>query len=120
VWRIEGATGKETGRVRSSCQPSLVSPGEAVVAIMAGRFCQPPADAFSPAAWQMPRLPGENSSISARMACMSSVAEITGNSRTNTQPRAPSNTSGRVAGPFAGLPARLSEPVEAVRCRHSR
>ncbi len=77
AWRIDGATGTETGRVKGSCQPSLVSPREAVVAITAGRFCQRPcpADAFSPAVWQAPRLPGEDSSISARMACMSSVAQ---------------------------------------------
>jgi len=50
AWRIDGATGTETARVKGSCQPSLVSPREAVVAITAGRFCQRayPADAFSP------------------------------------------------------------------------
>ncbi|MGA9862927.1 MAG: hypothetical protein WBQ19_12495, partial [Terriglobales bacterium] len=62
AWRIDGATGTETGRVKSSCHPSLLSPGEVVFAITAGRFCQRPcqADALSPAAWQTPRLPGED------------------------------------------------------------
>src|SRR5271169_4731073 len=42
------------------------------------------------------------------MACRSSVAEITGNSRIMAQPRAQKKTAGR------------SEPVEQVRCRHSK
>jgi len=34
-----------------------------------------PGRCLFPAVWQAPRLPGEDSSISARMACMSSVAQ---------------------------------------------
>ena len=113
--RIDGAAGIERGRVKSSSRRSLMSPSEAVVATIAGRFCQRlcQTEAFSPAAWQILRLPGEHSSISARIACRSSVAEITGNNRTNAQPRAQMKTSGRTAG------VSVAE-VEAIRRRHSR
>src|SRR5208283_529694 len=80
----------------------------------AGRLCQRLCEtqAFSPAAWQTPRLLGEDSSISARMACKSSEAEITGNSRTMTQPKTQKKMSGCVA--------RHSGRVEQNRCRHSK
>ena len=111
--RIEGATGTERGAMKSSSRPSLVSPSEAMVATTAGRFCQGlcQTEAFPTAAWPTPRLPGEDSSISDRMACRSSLAEITGNNRMNAQPRAHTKTSGHAAG--------RSEPVEEFRCRHS-
>jgi len=57
-----------------------------------------------------------DSSISGRMACRSSVAEITGNSKTSAQPRAQRKTSGRAA----VLPAGLPKTVEEARRRHSR
>jgi hypothetical protein len=115
--RIEGARSTERGTVRNSCQPSLLSPKEGVMAIMAGRSCQGlvQTEAFVTAAWQTLRLHGEDSSISARMACKSSLAEITGNSRTNTQPR----THRKMSGEDAGLFARPSGLVEEVRCRHN-
>src|SRR5271156_5985167 len=116
--RIEGAAGTERATAKNSCQPSLLSPSGAVIATIAGRSCQGlcQTEAFSSAAWQTLRLHGEDSSISARMACKSSLAEITGNSRTNTQPR----TQRKMSGEAAGLFARPSGVVEEVRCRHSR
>jgi hypothetical protein len=116
--RVEGATGTERGTVKSSHRPSPMGPSETVVATTAGRFCQGlyQTEAFSTTAWQTPRLPGEDSSISARMACKSSLAEITGKSRTSAQPRTQRKTSGEGAGLFA-RPFRLGE---AFRCRHSK
>lgn len=115
AWRIDETTGGERGRVKDSSRPMLVSPIEVAVLITAGRFwqrlCQP--EAFSTVDWQTLRLPGEDSSISARMACRSSVAEITGNRRISTPPRAQTNTSGHTAGLFAGL------PVPFRRCHSS-
>jgi len=49
--------------------------------------CECHADTLSPAFWQMLRLLRGDSSISARIACKSSVAETTGNKITNMHPR---------------------------------
>ncbi len=46
------------------------------------------AERVSVAAWRTARLLLADSSISARIACRSSEAEITGNSRTSTHPNA--------------------------------
>src|SRR5271166_4725375 len=94
--RIDGATGNESRTEKSFCPGSGARPIGAEVAATAGRLCQRlcETEAFSPAAWQTLRLLGEDSSISARMACRSSEAEITGNSRTITQPRTQRKTSG--------------------------
>lgn len=54
-------------------------------ATRSGCACQ--VDALSPAFWQMLRLLRGDSSISARIACKSSVAEITGNRITSMHPR---------------------------------
>ena len=103
--------------MKRSSRPTLVSLIEAEVAITAGRLwqrlCQ--TEAFSTAAWQTLRLPGEDSSISARIACRSSLAEITGKRRINAQPKAQTNTSGHTAGLFAGL----HEAAEEVRRHHN-
>ena len=49
--------------------------------------CECHADTLSPAFWQMLRLLSGDSSISARIACKSSVAETTGNKITSMHPR---------------------------------
>jgi hypothetical protein len=52
------------------------------------------ADPFSLAACRTVRLLDADSSISARIACKSSVAEITGNSRTSAHPSANKHCNG--------------------------
>ncbi len=117
---IDGATGAKSETEKSSSRTSRIRRGD-TAATTAGRLCQRqfPTEALSPAHWQTPRLPGENSSISARMACRSSEAEITGNNRTNTHPRAQRNTSGRTDGLFAESSARGPETTEQLRRRHN-
>jgi hypothetical protein len=114
--RIDGATGSNRDTEKISCF-SIVNASAAVLATIAGRFCQRlcHTEAFSPHACETLRLPGEDSSISARMACRSSEAEMTGNSRTRAQPRAQMKTSGRTARPSVRLP----EPDEENRRRHN-
>ena len=116
--RIDGAWGRAIETIADSCQVSLVSPSEAAMATTAERFCPRPCPiaTFSPATWQMPRLPGDDSSISARIACRSSLAEITGNSRTSAQPRTHRKTSGGTA----ELLPRRPRLGEALRCRHKK
>jgi hypothetical protein len=115
--RIDGAAGNKTERVRDPCRVSDVSLSEAAIATTAHRFwhrlCQ--TDDFSPPATQILRLQGEDSSLSARMACKSSLAEITGKSRTRTQPRTHRNTSGGID----GLTARTFLLDENLR-RHNK
>jgi len=121
--RIDGVAGTARGAMRSSCQPSPVSLMETMAGTTAGRFCPEPcqAQAFCPAVWQTVRLPGENSSISARMACKSSLAEITGNRRTSAQPRTQTKTSGDAVRVLVRPSwVRSSPPHERLRWRHSR
>jgi len=117
-WRIDGAGGSEGKTLRNSCRDALVSPSEAGITTSGqrcwDRLCQ--TEAFSPPDWQTLRLQGEDSSISARMAWISSLAEITGNSRTRAQPRTQRKTSGGTD----ELLIRLQELDEKTRCRHSR
>ncbi len=84
---------------------------------VAGSVCQPlcEAEPFSPAGCETLRLPGEDSSISARIACKSSDAEITGNNRTKAHPSVQTNTSVRAAGPFPRPSA-----AAASRSRHNK
>jgi hypothetical protein len=72
------------------------------------------------AQWQVCRKARSDSSISGRMACRSSLAEITGNSRTSAQPRTQKKMSGDDAGLSIELPARLRAAIEKLRCRQSR
>ncbi len=83
--RTTGAAGSDCGTEKDSCQPSISGANVAVAATTAGKVCHRlcQAEVFSAAAWRALRLPGEDSSISVRIACRSSVAEITGKSRTS-------------------------------------
>src|SRR5208282_5557347 len=116
--RSDGAAGNERRTVTSCCHGSRTRPIAAEVPATAGRLCQRlcETEAFSPADWQTLRLLGDDSSISARMACRSSEAEITGNSRTITQPRTQRKMNGCGVELFARPPAR----VEQNRRRHSK
>jgi len=118
AWRIDGAIGNKREALRDSWRDSLVSPSGAGIAKTAprcsDRLC--PTEVFSPPTWQTARLQGEDSSISARMACRSSLAEITGNSRTRAQPRTQKNVSGGTDDPLI----RLQAPGGTTRCRHNR
>jgi len=55
---------------------------------MAGCACHFPEQGFSVPFWLTLRFPQEDSSISARIACRSSVAETTGKSTTRAHPKA--------------------------------
>lgn len=70
------------------CQPSsLTNNKEIVVAASAGGLCDFQGEALSLLVGRIVRLLAGDSSISARMAQRSSVAEITGNRITSMQPR---------------------------------
>jgi hypothetical protein len=120
--RMDVPTSAGRGSVGGSCLPSPTSPSEVAAETTAGRFCQRlcQTEALSPAVWETLRLPGEDSSISARMACRSSEAEITGNNRTNTQPRAQRKTTGRTDGLCAEFFAGRPETAANVLRRHRR
>src|ERR1700691_469488 len=114
--RIDGTTGSGIDTEKISCA-SIMNPSAAALPTIADRFCQRlcHTEAFSPPAWETLRLPGEDSSISARMACRSSEAEMTGKSRTRAQPRAQRKTSGRTA----RVSVRLPEQDEESHRRHN-
>ena len=83
------ATGtKHTAEI--SNRPASGAGVHAILAINAGGPCSRliQAEFLSLPACRTVRLLLDESSISARMACRSSDAEITGNSRTSTHPRA--------------------------------
>jgi hypothetical protein len=75
--------------------PASGAGGHSTFATNAGGPCRrlTQAECLSPPACRTARLLVEDSSISVRIACRSSVAEITGNSRTSTQPSASKHCS---------------------------
>ncbi len=80
---------------RNFKQPNFLSTSHTALAARAGGPCSRLAQAefFSLPACRTVRLLVADSSISARMACRSSEAEITGNNRTSAHPRASKHCS---------------------------
>jgi hypothetical protein len=85
-----GLANEAEQKTETSNKPNCGAGSPAVTATCAGGPCSrfTPAEDFSFAACRTARLLLADSSISARMACKSSVAEITGNSRTTAHPSA--------------------------------
>ena len=87
--RTNGAAGNSKRTTLKSCQPSRPGAKTENAAIAAGEFCPRlcQLEVRSVPAWRT-RLLAPDSSISARMACKSSVAETTGKSMIKAQARA--------------------------------
>jgi len=82
-----GAEKNPRVEVATKCQASSVEIKEFEFDSRDGWLCHFPGEAFSALFWQTWRLVDGDSSISARMARRSSVAEMTGKRTTSTQPR---------------------------------
>lgn len=82
-----GAEKNPNGEVATKCQASSVGIKEFEFDTRDGWLCHFPGEAFSALFWPMLRFVEADSSISARMARRSSVAEMTGKRTTSTQAR---------------------------------
>lgn len=87
--RTQGLARGEKHVTGTSSSPTSSSASRVALAAIIGGLCirLVQAELLSLAAWRTVRLLVADSSISARMACRSSDAEITGNSKTSTHPR---------------------------------
>ena len=109
-------------KTETSSGPACGAGSQFIFASSAGGPCSrfTHAACFSPAACRTARLLVADSSISARMACRSSVAEITGKSNTSAQPSASRNCKA-VIRRAARLPHRAATaskpaaPAAAIR-----
>lgn len=82
-----GAEKHGSVEVATKCQASSVGIKEFELATRDGWLCHFPGEVFSALFWQILRFVDGDSSISARMARRSSVAEMTGNRMTSAQTR---------------------------------
>jgi hypothetical protein len=116
------ATGdKETTETSSS--PTSRSAGCVAAAAIAGGLCRRliQAEFLSPPAWRAVHLLEADSSISARIACRSSEAEITGNNRTKPHPRISEHCSGVTVHFWRALaPPRHSQYAGTASNIHAR
>lgn len=87
VLRAQTLTGGDKRLVETSSTATSSNPSRIALAMSAGGLCMRlvQAEPRSPAVCRTVRLLVADSSISARMACKSSDAEITGNNRTRAQ-----------------------------------
>jgi hypothetical protein len=83
-----GAASTNKCRVGKACQPWVHTIKELAITASAGGFCHFQAEGFSFPVCRTLRLPSGDSSISARMARRSSVAETTGKRTTSMHPKA--------------------------------
>ncbi len=89
-WKTQGLASGDRHVIETSSRPASGATSRTVLASADGGPCSrlTQAEVLSLPACRTVRLLMEESSISARIACRSSDAEITGNSRTSTHPRA--------------------------------
>ena len=120
------AQGLATGakhKAEISNRPASGAGVQAMLAINAGGPCKrlTPVECFSLPACSTVCLPVADSSISARMACRSSVAEITGNSSITAQPSASRHCSAvTLRATRAFPPRRQSQKAGSASNIHAR